>query len=197
MAFASVLVTLLIFKQQCASFLGRLRSVGKDGLKAGPSAEQPSQEADKLKQAQQLVQVFDSPVLLEREKNIKNDLQKRGLQHEGETIDVLVRYLAQSQLINTFEEAYRTIFGSQIFLLKLANQSRGSGLMAYAVAAHFTNVQKSFAPVFDQWTPEQYVAFLLSTGLLTSGSNAYYITNLGVDFLEWMVKAGIPEQRHY
>ena len=95
----------------------------KEGLKIGPATGQQSQP-DRTKQAQELMRALDSSALLEQERLIKADLEKRGLEHTGETIDVLVRHLAGYQLAVAFEEIYRLIFGSQIYILKRANETR-------------------------------------------------------------------------
>ena len=144
--FGIAVVLLVVLKRKIGDLIARTRSIGRDGLKASGAPDQPSQEVDKLKEAQNLMQVFDSPVLLEQESIIKRELRERDLEHEGETVDILVRHLARCQIVNRFEEIYRSIFGSQIFLLRLANTSRATGLAAEVVNSHYADLKDKFSP---------------------------------------------------
>jgi len=185
----------IYFRKQMCALLDRTTSVGKDGLRASPPTGQTTQELDKVRQAQQLVEALTSPAIREREDLIRKELKERGLEEATETEKVLVRYLATTQLIVAFEELYRIIFGSQIFLLKAANENRAGGLSEAFVIEHFANAQRYFAPTFDQWKPENYVNFLLTSGLLIKTGSSFAISHLGVDFLEWITKIGAPERK--
>jgi hypothetical protein len=185
----------IFFRKQFAALLDRTTSLGKEGLKTSPPTGQATQELDKLKQAQQLMEALTSPVIREREDLIHQELKAKGLEDESETAKVLIRYLATAQLIVTFEELYRVIFGSQIFLLRTANENRAAGLHKSFVQRHFSNVQEMFAPTFQQWTVENYLHFVLNSRLLIDDEDFYRISNLGVEFLEWIVKVGAPEQK--
>jgi hypothetical protein len=187
----------IYFRQHVAALLDRTTSVGKEGLKTSPPTGQTTQEIDKVKQARELVEALTSPVIREREEGIQQLLKDKGLQDDNETVKVLVRYLATTQLIVMFEELYRIIFGSQIFLLKTANENRAAGLSDKFVQDHFAHVQQLFAPNFEQWKTDNYVHFLISSGLLLKDGDFYRITNLGVDFLEWITKIGAPERKGF
>lgn len=188
---AVALIVIFLFRAQLAIFFSRVTSIGKEGLKTGPVTGQESQP-ERAKQAQELMRALDSIALVEHERLIKADLQKRGLDHTGETIDVLVRYLAGSQLAVAFEEVYRIIFGSQIYILKRANESRV--LSRTAVEAHFRHTQTLF-PEFADWEVDRYMSFLLTRGLLQGSGDDYAITALGTEFLAWMVRIGAGENK--
>jgi len=188
---ALALVVILLFRAQLAAFFSRVTSIGKEGLKIGPATGQQSQP-DRTKQAQELMRALDSSALLEQERLIKVDLEKRGLEHTGETIDVLVRHLAGYQLAVAFEEVYRLIFGSQIYILKRANETRI--LTRASVEEHFSHTQTLF-PTFAEWDVDQYMSFLLNRGLLQRTSTDYLITTLGMEFLGWMVRMGAGEYK--
>jgi hypothetical protein len=187
----------IYFRRQVSALLNRTTSIGREGLKASPPTGQATQEIDKVRQAHELVEALTSPVIREGEEAIRKELKDKGLEDNSETVKVLTRYLATTQLIVTFEELYRVIFGSQIFLLKAANENRAAGLHEQFVKDHFSHVQTLFAPAFDQWTAEAYVHFLLTSGLLLKESDVFRITDLGVDFLEWMIKIGAPEKKGF
>ena len=98
---ALALVVILLFRTQLATFFSRITSIGKEGLKIGPATGQQSQP-DRTNQAQELMRALDSSALLEQERLIKADLEKRGLEHTGETIDfsfvILLDISSQSHL---------------------------------------------------------------------------------------------------
>ena len=184
------------FKQQVANFLGRVNSVGKDGLKAAPPT-QPEQQAkqeierEKNKNVQELTQAFSSVAVRERESFIKAELQKRHLDYTGDTIDVLITHLAHAQMALQFEQTYKLIFGSQIYFLKQVNMK---GMVSEAeLATHFEHVKKLFAPTFDAWTSDGYILYLINNGLLKKEGNTYVLTNLGLEFLPWVVRRGYSE----
>ena len=108
-------VRMHILPEAFGALLDRTTSVGKDGLKTSPPTGQTTQEIDKVKQARELVEALTSPVIREREEQIRKDLKGKGLDDNSETVNVLIRYLATTQLIVTFEEIYRVIFGAKYF----------------------------------------------------------------------------------
>ncbi|MBN2266907.1 MAG: hypothetical protein JW725_01015, partial [Candidatus Babeliaceae bacterium] len=65
------------------------------------------------------------------------------------------------------------------------------------VQEHFVQVKQLYAPTFDQWNTENYVHFLITSRLLIKDADFYRITNLGVDFLEWITKVGAPERKGF
>jgi hypothetical protein len=187
------------FRVNIASFLDRVKRIGKDGLHAEPISKPELQtkenEQKNIKmQIQELLQPLHSPVILEKENAIRAELKQRDLPFEGASIDILITYLAQTQLALVFEQTYRLIFGSQIYLLKYANE-RG-GLSQNEIDGHFENVKKLFEPNFDEWSVEKYLYFLLAHSLLTKSEGEYFITNLGVDFLGWVVRRGYTENKN-
>jgi hypothetical protein len=185
----------ICFRRHIAALLDRTTSVGKDGLKTVIPTGQSTQEIDRLKQSQELVEALTSPVLREREGLIRAELKKRGLDESGETVKVLIRYLATAGLINTFEELYRIIFGSQIYVLKSANENRPSGVSEEFIDQHFDQIRRFFAPTYDDWNRDQYMDFLLKLNLMVREAGFYRITNLGVEFLGWMTKVGAIEKK--
>lgn len=184
----------IYFRRQMAALLDRTTSVGKEGLKASPPTGQITQEIDKVRQAHELVEALTSPVIREREEAIRKELKDKGLDDSSQAVDVLIRYLATTQLLITFERLYRIIFGSQIFLLKAANENR-SGLHDQFVRDHFAHVRRMFVSAFEQWTVENYIHFLLNEQLMLKEGEFFRITNLGVHFLEWMTRIGAPERK--
>lgn len=188
-----VVAALLIFRRPVNSLLGRVTSLGKDGLKANPSTEQSSPGQERFPRDNEQLSDQDSASLVQRRRAIRQHLADGGLASQGESTDYLVRLLAITQLHLNFEQIYRAIFGSQIFFLRRANENRISGISRELAVNHFSNVQSSFAPSFDGWDLRGYMRFLLDAELLGERDGAYLITELGVDFLQWLSRYGIPE----
>lgn len=184
----------IYFRRQVAVLLDRLTSVGKDGLKVPPPTGQTSQEIDKVRQAYDLVEAFTAPVIHEREVAIRKELKEKGLDDTNQAVSFLIHHLAIAKLINTFERLYRIIFGSQIFLLKIANENR-TGLHDQFVKDHFVQACQMFSSVYDRWTVETYIQFLLNEQLMVKDGEFFRITNLGIHFLEWVASVGAPERK--
>jgi len=78
---------------------------------------------------QQLLDVIGSSVVIaEIEGRIKNELSERGLNTDGDTVKILIRHLAGTQILLSFEQIHSLIFGSQVFLLKKLNEVAGQGI---------------------------------------------------------------------
>ena len=189
-------VVIICFRQQVAAFLGRVDSVGKDGLKAAPLTQLEQQakqeiEREKSKNVQELSQAFSSLAVREREGLIKAELQKRHLDYSGDTVDILVTHLAHALIALHFEQTYKVIFGSQIYILKQVNTK---GMVTEGeLAAHFEHVKKLFAPSFNTWAVESYILYVVNSGLIKKDGGVYVLTTLGFEFLPWIVRRGYSE----
>lgn len=188
------IVFIIVFNKAIRDFIGRIRSVSKQGVST--EAVPGAQNDEKRKQAvQELMNLGDSALLFEAEKLIREDLERRGLGTEGDTIKVLIRHLSVTQLVLDFEQIYNSIFGSQIFLLKKLNEVAGQGVGREFLETHFKHVQALFPIELGNWTLEGYLAFLFSHTLLTVKNGNYHITIKGVEFLLWLIKMGRREDR--
>lgn len=187
------LVFMVVFRRQLGQFIGRVTSVSKGGIKAEALPE--AQREDKSEAVQELLSAIgDSIVLRDVESRIRTELQEKELRLEGETVKVLLRFLAASRILLEFEQIYNMIFGSQIFLLKKLNEAKGLGLPNETIIAHFAHVQQTFKE-FGSWTLQQYLTFLRVRALIVVAEETYHITNFGVEFLTWMTRNGRSDWR--
>jgi len=92
-----------------------------------------------------------------------------------------------------FEQIHNLIFGGQIFLLKKLNEVTGQGKPIEFVANHFEHVKGLFPEQLGDWSIEQYLAFLVERLLITTKGNISHITNLGVEYLTWVIRNGKRE----
>lgn len=140
--------------------------------------------------------IGNSKVITNFEKRITSELEEKGLNIEGETVQVLLRHLAGTQLILAFERVHSVIFGSQIYLLKELNRSIPDGMTEDEVFAHYDRVKQHFKETFNSWNEEQYLAFLYNWFLIIKDDNDnIHITDFGVEYLIWIARDGKNEDK--
>jgi hypothetical protein len=182
-----------MFRKPLSGLISRVTSIDKGGIKASQTPEAQREDQKKETVQQLLLAIGDSIVLQDYEGRIMEDLKEKGLETEGDTIKVLTKHLAATRVILEFEQIHNLIFGSQIFLLKKLNEVAGQGKPSEFIAIHFQHVQGLFPEQLGAWSLDQYLAFLLSRLLITTKGNVFHITNLGVEYLTWMVRNGKTE----
>ena len=183
----------LLFRKPLFGLISRITSIDKSGIKASQTPEAQREEQKKESVQELLLAIGDSIVLRDVEGRIKADLKGRGLETDGDTIKVLIKHLGAAKILLEFEQIHNLIFGSQIFLLKKLNEVAGQGKPREFVAAHFEQIKSLFPKLLGNWSLEQYLAFLLSRSLITIEGNVFHITNLGVEYLTWMIRNGRRE----
>lgn len=184
---------IIIFYTPIIAFINRIKTVGKEGVTTDGSLGVQDKKTQK-KAVEELMNIGDSVVRDYLEQTIMHDLSSRGLETEGDTIKLLVRYLAATQLALDYEQIYNLIFGSQILLLKRLNEVVGQGKPKEYIDEYFAKVQTTFTDL-KTWSLDQYLDFLFKSTLITNVSGKYHITNKGVDFLSWMIRNGRTENR--
>jgi hypothetical protein len=160
----------------------------------GATASQAQEPVNEQEEVRKLMDIATSPALLRQDEAIRKDLAGRGFDTTGSTVTVLIRHLATARVLLVAERIYRTIFGSQIFLLKLLNEAPGKTLPVERVKAHFDAVKEAFPKVFEGWKIDTYLNFLISWELIRRDGDTYAITEYGSEFLTWMVAMALPEK---
>ena len=185
----------LLFRKPLFGLISRITSIDKSGIKASQTPEAQREEQKKESVQELLLVIGDSIVSRDVEGRIKADLKGRGLETDGDTIKVLIKHLGAAKILLEFEQIHNLIFGSQIFLLKKLNEVAGQGKPREFVAMHFEQIKSLFPELLGNWSSEQYLAFLLSRLLITIEGNVFHITNLGVEYLTWMIRNGRREDK--
>ncbi|MBI5888237.1 MAG: hypothetical protein HZB82_05950 [Deltaproteobacteria bacterium] len=188
---------IIIFRKALNGLISRVTSIDKSGVKVAPTPEIQREEQKKEFVQELLLAAGDSVMIRDIEERIKTELTSKGLETNGDTVVVLIKHLAATQLFLKFEQTHSVIFGSQIFLLKKLNEVAGQGKPQEFIVAHFENTKKIYPATFEKWSLEQYLSFLFSWSLLTVKDNNYHITNLGVDYLTWIARYGKSEDKLY
>ena len=142
-----------------------------------------------------MLAIGDSIVLRDVEGRIEKDLKGRGLETDGDTIKVLIKQLGAAKILLEFEQIHNLIFGCQIFLLKKLNEVAGQGKPREFVAVYFEHAKSLFPEQLGNWSLEQYLAFLIARLLITTQGDSFHITNLGVEYLTWMIRNGRREDK--
>lgn len=194
-AFLFAIFFVILFRRPLLDLIRHITSIDKNGIKVSQAPEAQREEQKKEAVQQLLLVAGDSIVLRDIETRIKTELRGKGLETDGDTIKVLIKHLAATQIILEFEQIYNQIFGSQIDLLKQLNEVAGQGKPMDFVVSHFENTKRLFPNLLGDWSLQQYLAFLFVRSLITLKDNIYHITNLGVEYLTWMARNGKSENR--
>lgn len=192
LAFIFAIVFIFAFRQPLSELIRRTTKIGKEGLTAGAAPEAQREKSDPEAVQQLLDAVGNSIVIADIEGRIKNDLKEKGLSAEGDAAKVLIRHLAGTQLLLSFEQIHNLIFGSQIYLLKKLNEVAGQGRPWQFVTDHIDHVKQMYPELAD-WSYEQYLEFLYGRHLIVRHGDTLHITNLGVEYLTWIARNGRRE----
>ncbi|MDO8602591.1 MAG: hypothetical protein Q7O04_01935 [Candidatus Omnitrophota bacterium] len=184
-----------LFRKPLFGLISRITSIDKGGIKASQTPEAQREEQKKEAVQELLLAIGDSIVLRDVEGRIEKDLKERGLETDGDTIKVLIKHLGAAKILLEFEQIHNLIFGSQIFLLKKLNEVAGQGKPREFVAVYFEHAKSLFPEQLGNWSLEQYLAFLIARLLITTQGNTFHITNLGVEYLTWMIRNGRREDK--
>lgn len=133
-------------------------------------------------------------IVIEQEERIKKDLEVRQIDCSGDTVKVLIRQLAGSQVLNWFERTYNTLFGSQIVLLKQLSSS-DEGKTLEAAASYIENIKNQFPIHLATWSSDKYLQYLTESGLIEKKENRILITQAGKEFLAMMSNADYTEAK--
>lgn len=156
-----------------------------------PKEMEPSQ----LKELLEAIE--DTPLLREQIESIQNYLSEKNLLDDVRINQVLIKYLAATQINLEFETVHSVIFGSQLILLKELNTNYTEGLNISEVERYVSDVFKRYSSAFSNWDFEGYMSFLYSHLLITKiDHERVQITIRGREYLTWIVKNGKREDNH-
>jgi hypothetical protein len=138
------------------------------------------------------------PGLQNKITRIAEDLTSLGLTNANpETIQLLVRHLAVTQILLNFEFTYRIIFGSQISALKILNVT-GSRARSY-VEDLYSAAKEKYSTFYGTYSFADWLRFLVERNLVEVDENQAQvsITDQGRDLLTWIVLASVDDNKLY
>jgi len=187
----------LSFHKPLSSFINRIIKIDKDGVITAPvpGAQLEKKEPPEIEVEKLLNLISASDLITSIESNIKEELRSKGCDTEGSSIKILIRHLAGTQLLLSFEKIQNSIFGSQVFLLKKLNEVAGQGKPLIFTEYYFEEIKSQYPEAFDKWSCEQYLKFLYESSLITKQNDQIHITVKGVEYLTWLIRNGIQENR--
>lgn len=175
-------------KQQNTNVFGDYYTENRKNLQPENSANDNVQEL--------IDRIGNSIVITDIETRVKAELKEKNLEIDSDTSKVLLRHLAGTQLLREFEKIHSVIFGSQIYLLKELNSNIPNGLPENEVFLHIERVKQRFNESLANWSNEQYLNFMYSSLLIVNGDDStIHITNLGVEYLTWITRTGLREDK--
>jgi hypothetical protein len=203
-------IAILIFRKPLSVLLSResvKMGFGKEGVTLAASAAAATNQAESKpvgkgladpeteKRLQAVRNIDVVPIVQEQANLIRADLQKLNVSQQ-EQIELLVKHLAVTQLWLRAEYTYRTIFGSQIALLKFLNTT-GAGTRAQLLQFYET-AKLQFPELYTGYSFEQYLHYLVSQSLIAAQDpDRYVITVAGKEFLKWLAESGLVENKTF
>lgn len=107
-----------------------------------------------------------------------------------ETVLLLIRHLAATQILHKAEQLYRLIFGSQIEVMRYLNEY---GPQPEAAIRPYFDRAKAESPAFYKtYTFENWIGFPLSQQAIAFENETYGISLFGRQFLLWLVYTPVP-----
>lgn len=126
---------------------------------------------------------------------VKNETLLDSLTTAEEKQDVLFKYSKIIYLIMYFNRIYNDIFGSQLRLLQKLNSSANENLGTLRV--YYDYAKSTFPSIYEDYSYESYMEYLLSFNLIVNENGAIKITWLGKDFLKYLIEIGRTFEKVY
>lgn len=185
---------MLIFRRQLGALIDRIQSISREGIQTS----QTQLSRDRMpSSAEELMRSFDSPLLKETEKEIEEDLKKRGLANSTDAIPVLIRHLAQLRIYLWFEYCYLQIWGSQLTILNYLNVDHPTGVTMDVLESSYTNAAKLYPHAFQNYPFAVYLNFLVACQLIVEEDGRFKITVFGREFLTYLANTGKTTNKLY
>lgn len=188
------IAALLILRPALLRLFDRISKVSKDGVALESSQERRSDSSPMQLSFPELMNMPISATVLERERNIKDQLHDLNLQNDSEKIEALIRVTATARIETEFTNIAHTIFGSQVELLVLLAGTPQGATMSHAEEI-FKQAQELYPEIHNDRTLEVWLKYLLSNNLITVEKDKMDISRVGGDFLKFLVDARIAYPR--
>ena len=185
------------FRPAIMRLIDRTSKAGKDGLTFERAQEWGSINPPTipLLSFDDLMNQPISSSVIEREKNIKTNIQDFKLKTDAEKIEVLIRALAGSRLEIEFNRIAYIIFGSQLNLL-VHLSSTTQGIPIDHAAIIFKQAQEKYPDIHTNRLLNDWLSYLISQSLIVQTNEKIEITQYGIDFLKHLVDARLTYERY-
>lgn len=179
----------VMFRKNVSRLLDRTKSVGKEGLVAYD--EQQKQAALMQPDAiTQFLEGYHSPLLLEVERNINAELEKRGLTSPPDANKALRKSLGAMMIEYLFEKTENSIWGSQIEALTFLNGRAPLPTPTEELEVYFTKAAAAYPRLYEDRTFQDWLAYLTQQLFVGVNEHGATITLRGREYLKWRVDQG-------
>ena len=172
--------------------IDRLKKAGPLELSSAPQGQQPVDV--RTESAPKIFHPLESQLLQDREDAIRKDLEKLFPNDLAARANSLITHLAATQLVLAFESISKLMWGSQLELLLHVNSSFNGAFVdelkvfyEKAAAAHSTGLK--------DYPFDNYLGFLVNSGLLIRTNGRVYITPFAKEFLAHLARTGATYAR--
>lgn len=183
------LAALLIFRQPLTRLLDRTRRIGKGGLEAEGQPRELQQPSGPSA-SEELRRLFDNALLVRREEQIRSELQRLAFTDFNERETFLIRVLAAASIVQSFEQIYATIWGSQLGALQFLNSAGSAGVAPALLRPWYDQAAAIFPAAYGSYTFEQWLGFLRSQALVLDTTTGIAISLEGREFLKYLLHQG-------
>lgn len=181
------LVVLFLFRAELAALITRTKKVGKGGIETFEG--QPPQATEGKKGVDEFFRSFDSPMLLEAEQLVLDDLKNRHIEAASDREKTLIRALASTNLILHFERAHGNLWASQLACLRYLN-SRDHGAEFTEIVPFYELAKAEYPGWYENYPFDRWFGFMRSLNLANEKDSIVFITVAGREFLKYLVAAG-------
>jgi len=182
-----VLVALILFRAQLGALISRTKKVGKGGIETFEG--QPPQPTEEKKGVEEFFRSFDSPLLVEAEQLILNDLKERKIEVPADREKTLVRALASTNIVLHFERVHGVLWASQLACLRYLNP-RDQGAEITEIVPFYELAKTEYPSWYENYPFDRWLGFLRSFNLVLERDSTILITVAGREFLKYLVASG-------
>ena len=172
--------------------IDRVKKAGPLELTSAPHNQQPVDV--RRESPPKVFHPLESPVLKEREEAIRKDVEKLFPNDMAGRVDSLITHLAATQLALAFEAINKAIWGSQLELLLYVNTSL-AGAAVDDLKTFITRLLLHMKMPLKDYPFENYIGFVINSGLLTRTDGRVYITSFAKEFLPHLARVGATYPR--
>jgi hypothetical protein len=159
--------------------IDRLKKAGPLELTSAPPSQQPIDV--RAKSPDNVFHPLENPLLKDRETAIRRDIETLFPSDMTGRVNSLITHLAATQLVLAFESINKLIWGSQLELLLHVNSSF-NGAAVDDVKVFYEKAAAAHQAGLKEYPFENYLRFLINSGLLIRTNGRVYITPFAKEF---------------
>ena len=185
------LAAMAVFRQPLSRLLDRTRKITKTGLEADAQPQDGKLEIGPSA-TEELQRLFDNALLVQRESQIRTELERVAFKDQTEREKFLIRILAAAAIIQQFERTYSLIWGSQLSALQFLNTRGVAGTDSVEVRLWYSQAAGREAELYEAYSFDQWLGFLQLHQLVARNGDVVAITLEGREFLKYLLHQGYP-----